>query len=85
MVATIVTVKALVDWEVTPAKAVEPSADTTGVVTYGLPKVIVQAVESVPVVIVPTSSLEFAESVPPEGVHETVGVAGVLEAIKCPY
>ena len=45
----------------------------------------VHAVESVPAVIVPAWSFELAESVPPDGVQDTVGVAPVLEAVMPPY
>lgn len=80
------TVNPVVDCADTPKIATVPLCwrKTSGVTEYAAPNVSAQDVERVPVVILPVTSFDDAESVPPEGEHVTVGVLGVLEAVRCP-
>lgn len=81
-------VKAVVETAVTAGNPTKlpPETTTFGVEEYAAPKVIVHAVAAVAVVTTPVTSLEPAESVPvPVPQVLTVGVFGVLDAVRCPY
>jgi hypothetical protein len=81
-------VNAVVERAVTAGNdtALVPVTNTSGVTEYAAPNVMVQEVAAVPVVTSPVASFEPAvsagEPVPQE---DTVGVAGVDDAKRCPY
>lgn len=82
------TVKAVVETADTSVTAVVELSETmtVGVVVYGEAKVSVQAVmPPEPALMVPVTSLAFAASVGETPQLESVGVARVDEANRCPY
>lgn len=78
-------VKAVVERADTPNDAAVselPVISTSGATEYVCPKVNVQEVDKVPVVMSPVVSFEFVPSVPPDGAHASVEALGVEDAVR---